>query len=346
MDNIINEMLKKADETARDFTDGLPKEDLQESLDNSYQEIAADVGLSPEKSDMLVKFLTKKFGVEGASPEYVREWAQRFQSNTAWERADSKSREILKELGFKPKDEEASEGIIPDDKDSEEEKIKKLTEEETEDEEIPEEEIEDESEEADEEKEIGSEEKAEVEIKKEYVGKKGDNFYYLTQVAGEGDQIEDLLLSDQEGNEVFSAIKAEIDPVDLTQFVIDACRELEIEDISFDLFSRYILPKLLDEEEPEEEEEEGMEEEMPSEEEFEDFMADEEPIEAEVKHNGNKIFGTISKNKSNESVSYPTKIGEKEYIFSKSFVSRYVTEGKLTEEGFKKLAIDVLDYEN
>ena len=149
---------------------------------------------------------------------------------------------------------ECREGIVSNtDEDSEEVAIKKLTEEEYSDTE------EDMEQDAAEEPAEDNSEENEEEVEKEYFGKSGEEYYYLVGNESEEGVQTDLQIVDQEGKVVYSAKDNEVEITDIVDFIIQAIQEMDIEDISYDVFEKYILPKLV---EPEEEEfdEEGTEE--------------------------------------------------------------------------------------
>jgi len=151
-----------------------------------------------------------------------------------------------------------SEGKVPSESDSEDVKIDKLTEQDEEDLDI-EKDIE-----ADyEDEEVSYEDEEAPEIEKEYVGRTEDTHFYLVST----EDGEDLQIVDQEGEVKYSAKENDLDPSAVDDFLIQAIQDVEIDEIERSIFMKYILPKLVEEEEQEEEEEElpveEPEEEMP-----------------------------------------------------------------------------------
>ncbi len=143
---------------------------------------------------------------------------------------------------------QAKEGKAPIDKDKEQVKIKKLTE--------------DSPAAPDDEKPEpgdttvttpqGGEEEA-PEITKEYLGNTEDTHYYMIKTEDGAD----LQIVDQEGVKKFSAKDHNIDPTDVIEFLKAVIQELEVDQITRNIFVKYILPKLEEEERIEQEEEEA-----------------------------------------------------------------------------------------
>lgn len=158
----------------------------------------------------------------------------------------------------------------------------------------------------------------EVDVGKEYVGSKGDIYYYL--VSGDGEGVADLKVMDAEDNEIFTIGDRE-DIEDVSDFVIAAIQEMDIDDISYDLFAKYVLPKLVEEEEEEEVE-------LPAEVEGEEM-----PAESVVLKRGDKRFEAIWKDDK-------FSLGGKVFEFSKWFIDSYMKEEKLD---LNKLAQDVFE---
>jgi ribosomal protein L11 len=257
-----------------------------------------------------------------------------------------------------------SEGKVPDyRKDKEETVIKKLTEKDEEEEAIEQEvdmEKEDElaHEELDTEKDIvktrdamDKEKEAEGESTgKAFLGKKADNFYYL--VIGEGD--EKYQVTDQEGKVAFAAEDAQLENDDPLTFLIAAVKELQLEDISYDIFMKYVVPafeKIQKEEEEEGEKpiesDEGDEELPPEEDEIEN-AEDEQPIESkkvlkEVKVTFDRREFNINLIDEAESKDTVVEINGKRFNFSPGFSKMYKdTSGKISEDKLKELALSAL----
>ena len=88
---------------------------------------------------------------------------------------------------------------------------------------------------------------------KEYFGQNEEKelHYYLIGVkSDEEDTREDIQIQDQEENMIWSAKEKGIDISDVAMAIVEIVKELQV-DISFDIFTKYFLPKL--KEEPEEE---------------------------------------------------------------------------------------------
>jgi hypothetical protein len=109
-----------------------------------------------------------------------------------------------------------------------------------------------------------------IEMRKEYLGKTDDTHYYFVTTEGEGGEIADFVLVDQEGAKKFSAEDNDIEirEENIAQFIIDAIRDVKVASIERSVFMKYIYPKLIEEspseeeflEEPGEPEDKGAEE--------------------------------------------------------------------------------------
>jgi len=162
-----------------------------------------------------------------------------------------------------------NEGKVPDDKDPEATKIKKLTEEEK-DEEFEEDsqpEIDQVKDPANPTPAEGEEEEQDT-VTKEYVGKTEDTHFYMVSTPGQTDEAPaDMQIVDQEGTQKYSAKEQNLDPADPANFIIQAIQELEINEITRSVLVKYILPMLEEDETEEEEKPEGMEDETGAEDE-------------------------------------------------------------------------------
>ena len=85
---------------------------------------------------------------------------------------------------------------------------------------------------------------------KEYFGNKGEIFYYLTHETEEGEQA--LQVVDADGEVVYVPEEG-ADSEDILTFLIAAVKDIQPENVSTDMFVKYVIPKL-EEEEPEDEE--------------------------------------------------------------------------------------------
>ena len=81
MEDIINKMLEKADETSRNFTDGLSNKAIRESLGSVYFSVAEEEGMNPIQAKEFSKFLIEKFGTKEPSNKVMHEWAIRFKES-------------------------------------------------------------------------------------------------------------------------------------------------------------------------------------------------------------------------------------------------------------------------
>jgi len=325
MKDLMNEMLDNKEEIFNSL-DYLDDREILESLGDTYFNVAVEEGLSKEKCSMFVKFLLEMFGKREIEESYVKNWVKMFDDGSILE--DPKSKVILDKLGYT-----VGEGKIPKDSDPEQTKIKKLTEQDDEEDLSPDEDLD-----VDLEPEVEPEtvpEEEEVDIDKEYVGSKADLFYYMIQIKTDSDEPEDLQIVDQEGDKVYSAVDNELDIADVSGFIIQAVQEIDIDEISYDLFVKYILPKLVEEEEEEEEEESG-EEEVPEEEIPEEEFPE---LESVFTHAGKEV--KVKMLECSEAGLKIT-IDEHEYNFSEGLASLYHKKGKMTKEGLVDLAKAVL----
>jgi len=93
------------------------------------------------------------------------------------------------------------------------------------------------------------------EMRKEYLGKSEDTHYYFVTMEGEEGEVSDFVIVDQEGVKRYSAKEHNIEVSEKTaaEFIIQAIRDVDIQQIERNIFMKYIFPKL-EEESPEEEE--------------------------------------------------------------------------------------------
>lgn len=166
------------------------------------------------------------------------------------------------------------------------------------------------------------------EIDKEYVGRKGDDFYYLTQETSDTGEPVDLVVQDQVGEKVFSAKEHNLDTSDVGEFVTAAAEELEITDISTSLVQKYIIARKEQEMEQEQEKEIASEEEEPFE--LSSDSLGKSKYEGIVKF-GNKKYSYQIYEEADKALVI---IGETKFFFTKSSVDLY--------EDKEKLCVDVL----
>jgi len=134
-----------------------------------------------------------------------------------------------------------------------------------------------------------------MEMKKEYLGKAEDTHYYFLTVEGGAGDIEDFVITDQEGVKKYSAIDKNIEVVEenIADFIINAIRDLDIAQIERSIFMKYIYPKLIEkapEEEVIEEPEEKPEEPLAPEEELTPEEEEEVPRESVDVHKAMRKF--------------------------------------------------------
>lgn len=106
-------------------------------------------------------------------------------------------------------------------------------------------------------------------FEKVYLGKSGDKHYYIIAKRNEEGVVEDLELTDQEGNKVYSAKENELEVTNLGSFIREVLNEEDIPEVETSVVMQYLVPDIQDEIEAEEEEDEELEtpEEIPGEEE-------------------------------------------------------------------------------
>jgi len=169
---------------------------------------------------------------------------------------------------------------------------------------------------------------------KEYFGSKEDTYYYIEKEGNEGDQLSDIRIVDQEGDEVFSATKAEVDPNDIVATIVQAIQDVDIVDISYNIFTDYIIPALIEEEEevlPDEELEE-----LPPDEELDEIP--EESVNTNIVVDDKTIEVVCAEN--------VVTVGDSKYKFTEAFMATYKVEGKVTEAKLKELAQAILAQKN
>jgi len=112
-------------------------------------------------------------------------------------------------------------------------------------------------------KEVGAEES------KEYFGKAKDQYYYFVKRGSK------YAIQDATGNDVLTSEEGET----LEQFLIDSIKDLDLEDIAYEIVDKYLLPKEEPKEEEKPEEEKPEEEEKPKAERPEEGPKEEKPEE-------------------------------------------------------------------
>jgi len=103
------------------------------------------------------------------------------------------------------------------------------------------------------------------EIIKELIGSTEDTFYYMLSVDNDEGEVQDLSIVDQEGVEKYSAREHGLDVANTPVILFKAIKELEIQELEFSMFDKYLFPYVFEEEEEEEEleDEEEVPEELP-----------------------------------------------------------------------------------
>jgi len=94
------------------------------------------------------------------------------------------------------------------------------------------------------------------ELVKCILGKSDETVFYIVPVKNENEEVTDIEVDDQEGMKKYLASENEIAPDEVGKFVVQAVKDLEIQDISSDVFMKYVYPMLVEEEEEEENPEE------------------------------------------------------------------------------------------
>jgi hypothetical protein len=190
----------------------------------------------------------------------------------------------------------------------------------------------------------GEEEEDALGNDKEYFGKKEDDFFYLETSTEEGES--DLRVVDAEGKVVYSARENELDSQDVFHFILQAVPEVEPDDISRDIFTRYIKPEIEELEKQREEEEGGFggDEQM--------VNSDPDPMdrrppresknlaELKVVFDDHEFDVNLCEDDSRDTV---ININGKQFRFDEEFASMYYDDtGVLTEDGLRELAEQIL----
>ena len=87
------------------------------------------------------------------------------------------------------------------------------------------------------------------------LGRTDEVIYYLVPVKNEAEEITDIQVDDQEGTKKYLASENELAPDEVGKFICQAVKDLKIQDISSDVFMKYVYPMLVEEEEEEQPEE-------------------------------------------------------------------------------------------
>lgn len=233
---------------------------------------------------------------------------------------------------------DAYEGIVHNETEPEKDKIKKLTER------LPEDELDadtrDEKPLREPPDEIRkSEDEAEVENEKEYFGKKEDIFYYLITDEEEGER--DLRIVDQDGNVVFSAKENDLDTADVFHFILEAVTNVEPSEISYDIFVKYVKPKIeeLEQEDEPEFDDNALDSDAPVKEPF-GVPAKESVDEVKVQFSDHDFIVNIVEDAKNTVL----EINGRQFRFDEKFTDFFKSadSNKLTEDDITELAKYVL----
>lgn len=179
-------------------------------------------------------------------------------------------------------------------------------------------------------------EEEETKIEKMYFGSKGDDHFYMNETSSDSGERNDLQIIDVDGNTIFSAHDNGIDINDVLVFVVEATRQVDIDEVSRDVIVKYVFPAL-------EEEEKEEEETIPSEGEETPKPGLESKVVFEDKEYSVKMTPDINK-LLGEGISEATlTIGDQDFTFSSAFIQQYCDDkGVVTMEGVERLATDVL----
>ena len=171
---------------------------------------------------------------------------------------------------------------------------------------------------------------------KEYFGNKGEIFYYLTHETEEGEPA--LRVVDAEGEVVYTPEEGD-DGEDVLTFLIAAVKDIVPENVSTDIFIKYVIPAL-EEEKPEDEREEDLDldrKEAPG-------LDRDKPVESvkevKVTFEEREFDVQLVDEGTDDTV---ISINGERYSFSKAFAANFRTdEGQLLEDGLIELAKDAL----
>jgi hypothetical protein len=153
-------------------------------------------------------------------------------------------------------------------------------------------------------------------IEKEYLGRKDDDFYYITQSTSDTGEATDLIVQNQVGEKIFSAVENDLDPGDVKDFIISAARELDIPEVSTTLVDKWIVPEI---DQEAREEEIDIQKEEPFELGSEELGRKKE--EGIVPYQGKPFSYSLYENNNN----FVLEIGGKSFYFTKGFVGLYET---------------------
>lgn len=172
----------------------------------------------------------------------------------------------------------------------------------------------------------------EVRVEKEYIGSKGDDFFYITQATSDTGEPNDLIIQNAVGEEVFSAVKHDLDPTDVPGFILSAIKEVDMDEIATELVDRYIVPSI-EKRSEEETEEEIAQEEEPFEMGAEELGAPKKKYEGLVDYEGKTYSYSI--------VEHDDKcmlcLGGRDFSFDKDTISLYESDGEV-----KDICLDIL----
>ena len=163
------------------------------------------------------------------------------------------------------------------------------------------------------------------------LGRTDEVTYYLVPVKNEADdEITDIQVDDQEGTKKYLGSENDLAPDEVGRFICQAVKDLKIQDISADVFMKYVYPMLVEEEE--ETQPEGLEETPPEEEEVEEQPEEGAPeLEAKDAHESkSKINRKFIVRVVNEAIDkLVLVIGKVQFTPAADLVKLFVHEGKV-----------------
>jgi len=198
----------------------------------------------------------------------------------------------------------------------------------------------------------------EADFDKIYLGQNDTSHFYVIAKKGDTGETEDLLITDQEGKELFSAKENDVDVHDVSKFILAALDsdKVNIMELERGVVLQYLVPQEEEEIEAEEDEEEEIspkEESEPKEE----VPGKEAGVRTASQYRESKKLSetvSVKDNKGNTfsiqvidegSKDVVVQINNREFRFTPDFAALYEMDGgKLTEQGLQDLAQEVLGH--
>lgn len=328
----IDNIMDNRKDLLESLTEGMSPSDQRDLRVKELKGIAEKAYLT--NPNVFVKFIQLAEGKKPLTKGELYEWADAFVEGREYKLANDFQKGILSKL-----DKAKYEGIVPDTyKDDEKTLVKKLTEADDE----PKDATEEESEEKVADVVDDNKEDTTLDIDKEYFGQKDGDYFYIVSADAEGGK--DLQIVSADGEPVFSAKDNEVDSTDMVAFIKAASRDLGVTELSYDLFTSYILP-LLEEPDVKDETPEPAEDEAPTEPDMADEPDDSEelPESFDIRLRGDTYTitpGTISENR----LTYT--INNKPFSLSTKLAERYgdITDATNIKSITEKIARDTLRY--